>query len=246
MAESVWFPPRRSIFASLHPAPFPPAPTHYGVQLCAGGGEKAGARDPGLAAAQPLVLGSPGASETTAWLLEVPSSQHSGHGGGALFMCPQSLPPSSGFFLHRNYLFLFQKLYSSLFAKKKKQAKPQCRKGKLLPCSAMSVYPRFFLFYYKWDQIGFPAVAQRGQCRPGSAGTQVRSLAPPSCVKDPALPQLWLGSQLQLRSDPWPRNCMCGEAAEKEGGGRRFSHSFFKPTSCILTAFHAITSLSFF
>ena len=150
-------------FCKSPPSPFSPTPTHYGVQLCAGGGEKAGARDPGLAAAQPLELGCPGASETTAWLLEVPSSQHSGHGGGALFMCPQSLPSSSGFFLHRNYLFLFQKLYSSLFAKKKKQAKPQCRKGKLLPCSAMSVYPRFFLFYYKWDQIGFPAVAQRGQ-----------------------------------------------------------------------------------
>ena len=28
-------------------------------------------------------------------------------------------------------------------------------------------------------------------------------------VKDPALPQLWLRSQLQLGSDPWPRNSIC-------------------------------------
>ena len=26
------------------------------------------------------------------------------------------------------------------------------------------------------------------------------------CVKDPALPQLWCRSQLQLRFDPWPGN----------------------------------------
>ena len=29
------------------------------------------------------------------------------------------------------------------------------------------------------------------------------------CVKDLALPQLWLRSQLRLGSDPWPGNSIC-------------------------------------
>ena len=37
-------------------------------------------------------------------------------------------------------------------------------------------------------------------------------------VKDPALPQLWLGWQLQLRSDPWPGNSMCCRKEERGGG----------------------------
>ena len=38
---------------------------------------------------------------------------------------------------------------------------------------------------------------------------------PAQWVKDPALPQLWLRSQLQLGSDPWPRNSTCHGAAQK-------------------------------
>ena len=34
-------------------------------------------------------------------------------------------------------------------------------------------------------------------------------------VKDPALPELWLRSQLQLRSDPWPRNSIYRWMAKK-------------------------------
>ena len=34
-------------------------------------------------------------------------------------------------------------------------------------------------------------------------------------VKDPVLLQLWLGLQLQLRFDPWPRNSICHGAAKK-------------------------------
>ena len=41
-------------------------------------------------------------------------------------------------------------------------------------------------------------------------------LGPAQWVKDPALPQLWLRSQLRLRSDPWPRNSTCHWVAKKE------------------------------
>ena len=49
-----------------------------------------------------------------------------------------------------------------------------------------------------------------------SARTQVRSLAQHSGLRILALPQLWLRSQLRLRSDPWPRNSKCHGAAKKE------------------------------
>ena len=39
---------------------------------------------------------------------------------------------------------------------------------------------------------------------------------PAQWVKDPALRQLWLSSQLQLGPDPWPRNSICCWAAKKE------------------------------
>ena len=39
-----------------------------------------------------------------------------------------------------------------------------------------------------------------------SARMQVRPPAQHSGLKDLALPQLWHRLQLQLRSDPWPRN----------------------------------------
>ena len=46
------------------------------------------------------------------------------------------------------------------------------------------------------------------------AGTQVRSLALLSGVKDPLLQQLWHMLQLWLRFDPWPGNSMCSEVAK--------------------------------
>ena len=55
----------------------------------------------------------------------------------------------------------------------------------------------------------------------GSAGMHVRS--PPSqtqWVKDPALPQLQLRSQLRLRSDPWPRTPYA-TGQPKKGEGER-------------------------
>ena len=38
--------------------------------------------------------------------------------------------------------------------------------------------------------------------------------SPAQWVKDPALLQLWLRSQLQLRSDPWPGSSICQGAAK--------------------------------
>ena len=35
-------------------------------------------------------------------------------------------------------------------------------------------------------------------------------------IKDPLMPQLWSRSQLRLRSDLWPGNSTCLEAARKE------------------------------
>ena len=54
-----------------------------------------------------------------------------------------------------------------------------------------------------------PAVVQWDQRHLWSTGTQVQSPIPAQWVKDPALLQLWLKSQLRLRSDPWPRNSIC-------------------------------------
>ena len=49
-----------------------------------------------------------------------------------------------------------------------------------------------------------------------SSRTQAQSLAWHSGLKDPALPQLWYGSQLRLKSDLWPRNSICCWVAKKE------------------------------
>ena len=37
-----------------------------------------------------------------------------------------------------------------------------------------------------------------------------------SGLKDPVSPQLWCGSQLWLRPDPWPGNSICCGMAQKE------------------------------
>ena len=39
---------------------------------------------------------------------------------------------------------------------------------------------------------------------------------PVNWVKDLALSKVWLGSQLKVRSDPWPRNSVCCGAIKKE------------------------------
>ena len=93
-------------------------------------------------------------------------------------------------------------------AEKKKKGKEKCRKQGCLVgrrvtlewlafwrhsrCSPMgSVVP-----WERWDTGLIPAPAQ--------------------WVVDLALPQLQLGLQLRLRSDPWPRNSMCCGAVKKK------------------------------
>ena len=61
----------------------------------------------------------------------------------------------------------------------------------------------------KQTSQGVPAVAQQGGWCLCSARIWVRSPASHSGLKDPALPQLWCGSQLRLASEPWPRNSIC-------------------------------------
>ena len=74
-------------------------------------------------------------------------------------------------------------------------------------------------------------MVQRDQQRLGSSGTQVRSLA--LLVKDPALAQLQLSSQLQLKSEPWPRGSIrLGEAKkEKRKKRKRYRLGGRKPYS---------------
>ena len=61
---------------------------------------------------------------------------------------------------------------------------------------------------------GVPAVVRLGPL--WSTGFHVHSPARHSELKDPALPQLWLKSWLQLGSDPWPRNSICHREAKDE------------------------------
>ena len=78
---------------------------------------------------------------------------------------------------------------------------------------------------------GVSAVAQWNQWRLGSIGSigNIGALglrfdpSPAQWVKDLALPQLWLGSQLRLGSDPCPGNSVCRGAAKTKGrkGGRK-------------------------
>ena len=49
-----------------------------------------------------------------------------------------------------------------------------------------------------------------------SARTQIQPPPWHSGLKDPVLLQPWHRSQLQLRSDPWPRNSICHREAKKE------------------------------
>ena len=60
------------------------------------------------------------------------------------------------------------------------------------------------------------AVVQQDQGRLGSNRTQGSIPSPAQWVKDLALLQLWLRSQLQLRSNLWPGNFICYEAAKKK------------------------------
>ena len=49
-----------------------------------------------------------------------------------------------------------------------------------------------------------------------------------SGLKDQALPQLWRRSQMQLRSDPWPRNSIChGVAKTKQTATVKIQNSVF-------------------
>ena len=44
---------------------------------------------------------------------------------------------------------------------------------------------------------------------------------PAQWLKGSVLPQLWCRLQLQLRSDPWPRNSMCHGVTKKEKKGKK-------------------------
>ena len=57
------------------------------------------------------------------------------------------------------------------------------------------------MYWECWDESSIPGLAQ--------------------WVEDMALLQLWLGSQLQLRSDPWPGNSVCRRAAKKKNNNNK-------------------------
>ena len=69
--------------------------------------------------------------------------------------------------------------------------------------------------------MGVPTVPQWDWRHLCSARKQVWSPVWHSGLKDLALPQLWYRSQLQLRSDPWPRNSICHRVAKKENENQK-------------------------
>ena len=91
---------------------------------------------------------------------------------------------------------------------------------------------------------GVPAVEQWDWQHLGSTETQVQSPAQHSGLLDPAVPWLWLRSQLWLGSDPWPRNSICHRAAKRKkrmpqemrdtSSGLRIHHTLGKPLLKIL------------
>ena len=61
-----------------------------------------------------------------------------------------------------------------------------------------------------WHNGIMGSVASWDRWDTGSIPSQVQ------CFKDAVLPQLWLRSQLRLRSDPWPRSSICGVAKNEK------------------------------
>lgn len=108
--------------------------------------------------------------------------------------------------------------YMSVSLKKKK-------KKELLPVGKMP---------FKDGGPGVPNAV--GQDRPClcSARTWGRSPAQHRGLKDPASQQLWLRSQLQLRSHPWPGNSIYFGAAKKGGKKKRWGTRRSKELSMLL------------
>lgn len=73
-----------------------------------------------------------------------------------------------------------------------------------------------FIQVQKRNSVGVPTVVQWDQWCFGNADIAGSIPGPVQWVKDPVLLQLWLRSQPQLRSDPWPGSSICYGAAEKE------------------------------
>ena len=69
----------------------------------------------------------------------------------------------------------------------------------------------------KIGECRVPTVAQRDQQCLCSTGTEVPPPAQYNGLKDPVLQQLWLGLQLQLRSDP----CLTLELQVPQGGQKK-------------------------
>jgi len=83
--------------------------------------------------------------------------------------------------------------------------------------------PRKKKYTYSYDQkcsLGVPTVVQWDQWCLGSAECGFSPLPSIQWVEDPVLLQLWLRLQLQLGSDPWPRNSTCSRMTKK--GKKRF------------------------
>lgn len=76
-------------------------------------------------------------------------------------------------------------------------------------------------------------VAQQDWWRLGSHGGMGLMPGPIQWVKDSALPQLQLRSQLRLQYDPWPRSSMCCKMAKNDQKNSQNTKNFF-PKECVI------------
>ena len=94
------------------------------------------------------------------------------------------------------------------------------------------------LFLREWKFLGVTAMVQQNGWLLCNASTQLWSQARHSGLR---MPQLWHRWQLQLRSDPWPRNSTCCRSAKKEKEEKFSEYRFIVFLICSCKLFIVLT-----